>query len=385
MYFPYWSHNIILIFISVLICFVVWLVVRYHTRREKELERLNTDLQLVQNISKDITAILKMTDLLPQIMNAFAKAVNVSKGSIMLMNEETQTLEIKAGIGLSPGAYKFVKPKLAEGVAGVVAATCESILIDDKSKENYLYIDFEADLTRIRPKETLLCLPLIFKGHVLGVVSLDKKIGKTKFSEYDRRIASILANQAAVSIQNSKLYENAITDGLTRLYSHKYFQQQLEREIDKAKRFNQTLSLIMLDIDRFKNFNDDYGHQVGDAALVHLARILRDTMRATDILARYGGEEFSVILIPDPAIGQTPRVVKNISERLRKNVENSFIELKGSKLKITISLGVVSWHGEKKIDKDELIKMADDALYKAKKDGRNRVCVWEETFPKTVQ
>ena len=326
-----------------------------------------------------------MTDLLPQIMNAFAKAVNVSKGSIMLMNEETQTLEIKAGIGLSPGAYKFVKPKLAEGVAGVVAATCESILIDDKSKENYLYIDFEADLTRIRPKETLLCLPLIFKGHVLGVVSLDKKIGKTKFSEYDRRIASILANQAAVSIQNSKLYENAITDGLTRLYSHKYFQQQLEREIDKAKRFNQTLSLIMLDIDRFKNFNDDYGHQVGDAALVHLARILRDTMRATDILARYGGEEFSVILIPDPAIGQTPRVVKNISERLRKNVENSFIELKGSKLKITISLGVVSWHGEKKIDKDELIKMADDALYKAKKDGRNRVCVWEETFPKTVQ
>lgn len=381
---PYWLYTVIIIFASASIAYLLWFSVLFFKRKTRELERLNADMKLIQDISKDITATLEMRELLPQIMDAFAKSVNVSKGSIMLMNEDTQTLEIKAGLGLSARAYEVVRPKLAEGVAGVVAATCESVLIDDTSKEKYLYLDFISDPTKSRPKETLLCLPLIFKGHVLGVVSLDKKFGGGKFSEYDRRIASILANQAAVAIQNAKLYENAVTDGLTDLYIHKYFHHRLEKEMERAKRFEQTLSLIMFDIDHFKTFNDDYGHQVGDAALVQLSKILKNTMRTTDILARYGGEEFAVILVPDPKFEQTPEIVKTIAERLRKNVENTPLELKGKKLKITISVGVVSWHGERKIDKDKLIKMADDALYKAKRDGRNRVCVWEENFPQTI-
>ncbi|MDD5687738.1 MAG: sensor domain-containing diguanylate cyclase [Elusimicrobia bacterium] len=375
---PYWLQNVVLICIAASVVYILWLSILFFKKKARELERLNSDLKLIQNLSKDITATLEMRDLLPQIMDAFAKASNVTKGSIMLMNEETQTLEIKAGIGLSPHAYDVVKMRLAEGVAGVVAATCESILIDDTSKEKYLYMDFKSDEQKPRPKETLLCLPLIFKGHVLGVVSLDKKIGGEKFSEYDRRITAILANQAAVAIQNARLYENAITDGLTELYIHKYFHNRLEKEMDRAKRFNQTISLIMFDIDYFKNFNDVYGHQVGDLALVHLSKILRNTMRLSDILARYGGEEFAVILIPDPKMEQTVELVKSIAERLRKNVENSPLEIKGQKLKITISIGIVSWHGEKRIDKDKLIKMADDALYTAKRSGRNRVCVWEE-------
>lgn len=364
----------IFIFASVSIAYILWWSILFLKRKVKELERLNADLKLIQDISKDITATLEMRELFPQIMDAFAKACNVSKGSIMLMNEETQTLEIKAGIGLSARAYEVVRPKLAEGVAGVVAATCESILIDDTSKEKYLYLDFISDPTKSRPKETLLCLPLIFKGHVLGVVSLDKKVGGEKFSEYDRRIASIIANQVAVAIQNAKLYEYAITDGLTDLYIHKYFHHRLEKEMERAKRFEQTLSLIMFDIDHFKSFNDTYGHQVGDEALVHLSKVLRNTMRSTDILARYGGEEFAVILVPEPKIEQTPEMVKNIAERLRRNVEDTPIEISNKKLKISISIGVVSWYGEKKVDKDKLIKLADDALYKAKRNGRNRVC-----------
>jgi len=381
---PYWLDIVILIFASASIAYILWTSVLYFRRKARELERLNEDLKLIHDISKDVTATLEMRDLLPQIMDAFAKAGKVSKGSIMLMNEETQTLEIKAGLGLSPRAFEVIRPRLAEGVAGVVAAICEPILIDDKSKEKYLYIDFASDPQKSRPKETLLCLPLIFRGHVLGVVSLDKKVGGEKFSEYDRRVLTILANQASVAIQNAKLYENAITDGLTELYIHKYFQQRLEKEMERAKRFNQTLSLIMFDIDHFKNFNDAYGHQVGDAALMHLAKILKDTMRSSDILARYGGEEFSVILVPDPKIEQTAELVKSIAERFRKNVEDNPIDIKGKKLKITVSIGVASWHGEKRIDKDKLIKMADDALYKAKRDGRNLVRVWEEIFPINV-
>jgi len=350
----------------------------YFRRKWKEIERINRDLELIQDLSKDVVAILKMDELLPQVMNAFAKAGNVSKGSIMFLDEATQTLSIKYGLGLSARAYEVVRPKLAEGVAGVVAATCEPILIDDTSKENHLYIDFVSDPQKSRPKETLLCLPLIFKGHVLGVVSLDKKAGGENFSEYDRKILSILANQSAVAIQNARLYENAITDGLTDLYIHKYFHYRLEKEMDRARRSGQTLSLVIFDIDHFKNFNDLYGHQIGDAALVHISKILRETMRSTDVLARYGGEEFAAILVPDPKVEQTPEIVKGIAERLRKNIETTPLSCKDRQLKITISVGTVSWNGEKKVDKDELIKRADVSMYAAKHGGRNRVCVWEE-------
>ncbi|OQA91143.1 MAG: Phytochrome-like protein cph2 [Elusimicrobia bacterium ADurb.Bin231] len=362
-------------------CAVLFIIARFFLYLKKkfgELEKLNYDLALIHDLSRDVVGILKMEELLPQIMEAFAKAGNVAKGSIMFLDEKTQTLEIKYGIGISARAYEVVKPKLAEGVAGVVAATCESVLIDDTSKEKYLYIDFISDPAKSRPKETLLCLPLIFKGHVLGVVSLDKKIDGEMFSEYDRKILSILANQSAVAIQNARLYENAITDGLTDLYIHKYFHYRLEKEMDRAKRFEQTLSLILFDIDHFKNFNDVYGHQVGDAALVHISGIIKDTMRTSDIIARYGGEEFAVILVPDPKIEQTPEIVKRIAERLRANVENNPLNIKEKALQITISVGVVSWKGEKNVDKDEFIKRADVALYAAKKAGRNRVCAWED-------
>ncbi|MEW6556645.1 MAG: sensor domain-containing diguanylate cyclase [Elusimicrobiota bacterium] len=370
----------IIIFATSSISYLLWRLLGYFKRKAKELERLNTDLQLIQNISKEITSTLEMRELLPQIMNAFAKAVNVTKGSIMLLNEETQILEIKYGLGLSARAYEVVRPKLAEGIAGIVAATCEPYLIIPDTTKSSEYVDFVSDPKKTRPKETLLCLPLAFKGHVLGVVSLDKKVGGKNFSEYDIKIGSILANQVAVAIQNAKSYENAITDGLTALYIHKYFHHRLEKEMERARRFEHVLSLIMFDIDHFKSFNDTYGHQIGDAALVHLSRLLKKTMRSTDILARYGGEEFAVILVPDPKIEQTTEMVKNIAERLRCNVENTPLEINNKKLKITISIGVVSWYGEKKIDKDKLIKQADDALYKAKREGRNRVRVYNEDF-----
>ena len=377
-------YTALLLGVSAGILYFIARVILYFAKKWREIERLTRDLELIQDLSKDVVAILKMDELLPQVMNAFAKAGNVSKGSIMFLDEATQTLTIKYGIGLSPRAYEVVRPRLAEGVAGVVAATCESVLIDDTSREKHLYLDFVSDPQKSRPKETLLCLPLIFKGHVLGVVSLDKKAGGEKFSEYDRKILSILANQSAVAIQNARLYENAITDGLTELYIHKYFHYRIEKEMDRARRSGQPLSLIIFDIDHFKSFNDQYGHQIGDAALVHLSKIFRETMRSSDVLARYGGEEFAAILVPDPKVEQTPEIVKMIAERLRKDIEKSPLNFKNKQLQITISVGTVSWHGEKNVDKDELIKRADVAMYAAKRAGRNRVYSWEELNPAEI-
>jgi diguanylate cyclase (GGDEF)-like protein/PAS domain S-box-containing protein len=168
-----------------------------------------------------------------------------------------------------------------------------------------------------------------------------------------------------------RLEEQAITDGLTKLYNHGYFQHCLEYEFLKSQRYNTPLSLIMLDIDCFKSFNDEHGHQMGDIVLVTLAKLLKDAVRKIDILARYGGEEFIAIL-PHTGVKESGL----LAERLREKTEGHVISsTAGSHLNITISLGVATFTNNNFKSKEEFIKGADDALYKAKRGGRNQVFV----------
>lgn len=173
--------------------------------------------------------------------------------------------------------------------------------------------------------------------------------------------------------EKEKAYKMSIRDGLTKLYNHKYFQEKLLEEIKKSKRYSTNLSLIMLDIDHFKKFNDNYGHQTGDKVLINLSKILRDTIREQDIAARYGGEEFMIILPNTDIIG-----VKILAERLREMVEKTKVK----KLKVTISLGVTTFpiknkeinNVEEPLEiRDIMIKQVDKALYVSKEKGRNRV------------
>ncbi|MDO8092000.1 MAG: diguanylate cyclase [Candidatus Brocadiales bacterium] len=165
-----------------------------------------------------------------------------------------------------------------------------------------------------------------------------------------------------------KLEELAVTDGLTGAYNHKYFQEHLGYEFERAKRYNTPLSLIMVDIDYFKNFNDQFGHQLGDEALIGLARLLKDNLRHIDTVARYGGEEFILIL---PNTDEKECFL--LAERLRTKTECYKVKGNVSPLGITISLGLATFNGMNFNNKVELIKAADDALYIAKRGGRNRV------------
>ncbi len=170
-------------------------------------------------------------------------------------------------------------------------------------------------------------------------------------------------------------YENlAFTDQLTGLYNRRMFLEIAEKKLNEAKRYQEPLSIIMLDIDLFKRINDTYGHDIGDLALKFLANILRKNVRASDIVARWGGEEF-VILLPKTSLEQAYRV----AEKIRKIVEFSTVELPdGVKLKFTVSLGVSSFRGQE--DLEELLKEADVALYEAKRRGRNRTEVYKRSL-----
>ena len=161
----------------------------------------------------------------------------------------------------------------------------------------------------------------------------------------------------------------ASTDPMTKLYNRRYFSKVSQQIIHLAQRDRQDLSVIMLDIDKFKNINDTYGHDIGDTIIINLADQLLNTQRKSDISCRYGGEEFTVLL-PNTSIESAATV----AETIRKNIENLTVDLQSKHIDFTVSIGVSSLHDDEE-DLEKALKRADEALYKAKESGRNRVCV----------
>ncbi len=170
---------------------------------------------------------------------------------------------------------------------------------------------------------------------------------------------------------NGRLRDLAFKDGLTGLYNHRYFQELMDREVNRSSRYNRPLSLILIDIDHFKQINDTFGHQRGDQVLKQIGRIIRNAIRKPDIASRYGGEEFAVVL-PETDL----RGASVLAERIRKCIDSSPFDLNGTKTKITVSLGVTTYvPGKKEMKKSKIIDTADRALYNSKEKGRNRVSI----------
>jgi diguanylate cyclase (GGDEF)-like protein len=179
--------------------------------------------------------------------------------------------------------------------------------------------------------------------------------------------AEILAGE--LQIANNKLHDLAFRDGLTGLYNHRYFQEEMERELERSKRYEREFSLIIFDIDHFKKINDAYGHPVGDQVLMEVSRTAEQAVRKADIVARYGGEEFAVIL-PETNF----MAAKEVADRIRGDIERMSVALNGNIIKLTVSVGYTCYRHVSKIrEKGPIISVADRALYTAKQSGRNMV------------
>ena len=208
------------------------------------------------------------------------------------------------------------------------------------------------------------------------MILADNIFPKKPITKDDIRALTMFANHGGLAIENSRLYEQMVyeanTDSLTRLWNHGYFQYLLTEELKKAYENKAPVSLIMFDIDNFKNYNDALGHQMGDQLLREIARILKTTCDGQGEVARYGGEEFAVIL-PNVANGKA----FEITENLRKAIEA--YQFKGQDVQptknLTISAGLATYP-EDALDKERLIYLADMALYEAKRTGKNRVCAY---------
>jgi two-component system cell cycle response regulator len=193
------------------------------------------------------------------------------------------------------------------------------------------------------------------------------------------RLLEFVASLAAMAIKNARVFsearDRANTDGLTRLATHRHFQDTFDAELRRAERYGDFLSVVITDIDHFKKFNDTYGHQIGDLVLRETAAVFRAAVRDMDLVARYGGEEFACIL---PNTNKAGAV--KLAERLRQAVEARQYQTERGVLRVAISLGVATFPVDAK-EKVQLIKLADGALYQAKESGRNRVCYANQRTP----
>jgi diguanylate cyclase (GGDEF)-like protein len=335
----------------------------------KELSNKMASLCVLYDVNKGLNFTSDLKGIIAFILDKARDSVDAQNASLMLLDERTNELVVHAVRGVPPdieakissGEIDCAKLKLAEGVAGKVAATKKYILINNASEDGRFKKDKGSFVNSI------LCMPLVINDKAIGVINLTNKTKGGCFTSEDVELLSTLTNQAAIAIYNARLYHLSITDGLTQLVIHRYFQQKLKEEIMRSEAFGKPVSLIMSDIDDFKEFNDTYGHQEGDTVLMETAKMFRLHTRAVDIVARYGGEEFAVIL-PETDIQEAYEIAENI----RKKIEAHEYPSKQGKLKVTVSLGVATFPrcgGKKEV----LIETADKALYVAKRAGKNRV------------
>ncbi len=217
--------------------------------------------------------------------------------------------------------------------------------------------------------QMLAAYPMMVKKKIFGIILLAGLRAKNE------RLLHILIERFISEMERVKLYESvetlAITDGLTGVYVRRHLFERLGGELDRSKRFGFKLSVLMIDIDYFKRFNDNYGHLVGDAVLKQVAETIKSSVREVDLVGRYGGEEFAVLLVETDE-----SLTMMVAERIRRSIEEKSFQAYDERLKVTVSIGCSTYSYHDATDGALLVECADSALYQAKRQGRNRVCLY---------
>jgi diguanylate cyclase (GGDEF)-like protein len=309
----------------------------------QKLERSVAELRAVTEITELIHSTLEIESIGPTLLSILEKVIDIPAASLYAIDKAKQETVFTSSSIAAGGA-----PRAYSGLELASAAPAHS------------------------SDGALSCIELVDHTSTLVVFCAETE-AIDGLSDDDRIVLQAVASELVVAVENSRLYRLtkrlAITDELTDLYNYRFLQQRLDDEIGRADRYKKRLSLLMLDIDDFKSINDTHGHLVGDSVLTEIGQLLKSTVREVDIVARYGGEEFSVILPETDASGAFI-----VAEKIRESVSlHRFSDADGERtIHMTVSIGLASYpvHAT---EKESLLRAADDAVYRAKETGKDRV------------
>ncbi|MBL7069404.1 MAG: sensor domain-containing diguanylate cyclase [Candidatus Omnitrophica bacterium] len=344
--------------------------------RQLKYEKRLSETSSLYEITKEMSASLHFDDIFKILAEYLQKSFLFKRVALILVGmDETSSGEVvyeTLGIQDSASKAKGVFPKLE--IAGRP--------LDENDKKIYELL--KNDIRRIQitrtewlkspyaqylPEDahTFMAVPMLFEDRLIGILSI------VDLSVSDLEKFSILAAQFSLEMRRIILYEKveqmAITDGLTKAFAKRHIMERLGEEFERSIRHDFSLAFLMVDIDHFKNYNDTYGHLVGDAVLKDIVELLKNNTREVDLVGRFGGEEFCVIL---PETGKDE--ARLVAERIREMIENHSFKAYDESTNVQVSIGVAVYP-EDAGDVNEIIENSDKALYAAKNGGRNKVCV----------
>jgi diguanylate cyclase (GGDEF)-like protein len=347
-------------------------------RYEKN-KRILSNIQTLYDFNQNLAEINDFKILCKETIQSAVKAVNSQKGNIMLLNRNTGKLELVMAWGyideqtiegLNTGKIETKTFEIGEGVAGRAALFRKPVVLNNRE-----------EIPQIGEYEThcICSVPVLNGGQLEGVMNFTNKIhieadGNAvldmlgRFTKEDVSLLQGIADQSAVSLHKSRLYSASITDRLTGLHNSRYFEDTYYELVAKSLVEARPLTLALLDIDHFKQFNDRYGHKAGDYILKSVAQMFQDIKRGPqDHAYRYGGEEFCLVF-PELSAEETLLIL----EEFRQKIEAHEFQYENQTLKLTVSIGLAEC-GLHSRDARTLFNLADDALYESKRGGRNQV------------
>jgi diguanylate cyclase (GGDEF)-like protein len=343
--------------------------------RELEAENRNLqekveELRTFWTMSKTLSTTLNMEELLRLTLHLIGRSLQVDAYSLLLLDEASNRLTVKGGFGLLSERAQDLSISLGEGISGWVAKTGQPMLVPDVSTDARF-----AEQICFPKQGAFLCVPLqLDKGRVIGVLNAHKPEPQT-FTRADLEQFQAVANQVALALENARLYQRTkelvSRDVLTGLFNRRYFFEHLETEIQRSRRYSRTFTILMLDLDHFKHYNDTHGHLRGDEVLRGVGGLLLSNTRRADVVARFGGEEF-VILLPEIAKQAGALVAEKIRSAFAQYAFYGREQQPGGRLTVTIGLAAYPADSDNGV---ELVDIADRALYVGKQQGGNCVIV----------
>ena len=331
------------------------------------------ELRLLTETTRALASAREAKSVLRVIFDKAKALVRCEAWSLFLIDPSTHELVFDMVGGPKARRLKGLRIKAGQGIVGWVAQHGKPAMVNDTRTDRRFLSDIDR-ATRFITR-SVLCVPIFIRKHPAAVLEMVNKIGKP-FDRLDQRLLTHLAEQASIALERASLQEQATslggTDELTKLHNTRFLEQALDREARRCRRYGSIMALIFLDLDDFKRINDQHGHPLGSQCLAELAQIMLKSVRDVDILARYGGDEF-VVILPETTVSTARAVADRLHEAITSHI---FLSEEGIEARLTASIGIAGFP-DHALSKEELLRKADEAMYRAKAAGPNRIHVAE--------